>query len=126
MLPARLNKKNQPLSASTLHDYNNQIEHLQNSTLSVMNIGFIGSSTHRREARKAINHYLDKTTKDTHQNTFQFLPAFLRIVIPNLPHVPGVTALPCRLIKLYIFKRAVPFFSLLAYLTFDTFILNDT
>jgi len=29
VLPARLNKKNQPLSVTTLRDYNNQIEHLQ-------------------------------------------------------------------------------------------------
>jgi len=60
ILPRRRNKKGLPLSPATLRDYTNQIEHLQASSLGVMSIGFIGSHTHSREARKLINQYLEQ------------------------------------------------------------------
>ncbi|VAW67499.1 hypothetical protein MNBD_GAMMA10-1941 [hydrothermal vent metagenome] len=60
ILPKRRNKKGQPLSPTTLRDYTNQIRHLQASTLGAMSIGFIGSHTHSREARKLINQYLEQ------------------------------------------------------------------
>ncbi len=67
ILPRRRNKKGQPLSPITLRDYNNQIEHLRASALGAMSIGFIGSHTHSREARKLINQYL-KAFPDTSSN----------------------------------------------------------
>ncbi|VAW60142.1 hypothetical protein MNBD_GAMMA11-2928, partial [hydrothermal vent metagenome] len=60
ILPKRRNKKGQPLSPTTLRDYTNQIKHLQTSALGIMSIGFIGSHTHSREARKLINQYLEQ------------------------------------------------------------------
>ncbi|VAW64475.1 Integrase [hydrothermal vent metagenome] len=59
-LPRRRNKKGLPLSPATLRDYTNQIEHLQASSLGAMSIGFMGSYTHSREARKLINQYLEQ------------------------------------------------------------------
>jgi len=60
ILPKRRNRKGQPLSPKTLQDYANQIEHMKNSQLGVMSIGFIGSNTQSRQARKAINQYLNQ------------------------------------------------------------------
>jgi len=60
ILPKRRNRKGQPLSPKTLQDYANQIEHMKSSQLGAMSIGFIGSNTHSREARKAINLYLNQ------------------------------------------------------------------
>lgn len=80
-LPRRRNKKGLPLSPATLRDYTNQIEHLQASSLGAIHIGFIGSLTHSREARKLINQYLESVPRYLIQSSSGLLIQILKQAI---------------------------------------------